>query len=120
MLKLFLIFCPEIWLLDFIKIKELLRFDIINYQCGSNATEASRRLSEEFNIHAVQGRNIKSFVNKFELTGSVNDAPGSRRPITATSDEKEKQLFASLINSTQKSVGRLYRELEISRQSARN
>ena len=28
------------------------------YQCGSNATEASRRPSEEFNIHAVQGRNI--------------------------------------------------------------
>ena len=90
------------------------------YQCGSNATEASRRLSEEFNIHAVQGRNIKSLVNKFEITGSVNDAPESRRPITATSDEKEKQLFASLINSPQKSVGRLSRELEISRQSARN
>ena len=29
MLKLFLIFCPGIWLLDLIKIKELLRFDII-------------------------------------------------------------------------------------------
>ena len=58
------------------------------YQCGSNATEASRRLSEEFNIHAVQGRNIKSLVNKFEITGSVNDAPRSGRPITATSDEK--------------------------------
>ena len=28
MLKLFLIFCPGIWLLDLIKIKELLRFDI--------------------------------------------------------------------------------------------
>ena len=41
------------------------------YQCGSNATEASRRLSEEFNIHAVQGRNIKSLVNKFEITGSM-------------------------------------------------
>ena len=28
-LKLFLIFCPGIWLLDLVKIKELLRFDII-------------------------------------------------------------------------------------------
>ena len=29
MLRLFLIFCPGIWLLDLIKIKELLRFDIV-------------------------------------------------------------------------------------------
>ena len=29
MLRLFLIFCPGIWLLDLIKIKELQRFDII-------------------------------------------------------------------------------------------
>ena len=87
------------------------------YQCGSNATEANRRLSEEFNIHAVQGRNIKSLVNKFEITGFVNDAPRSGRPITVTSDEKEEQLCASLINSPQKSVRRLSHELEISCQS---
>ena len=74
------------------------------YQCGSNTTKASRRrLSEEFNIHAVQGRNIKSLVNKFEITGSVNDAHRSGRPITATSDEKGERLCASLINSPQKS-----------------
>ena len=69
------------------------------YQCSSNATEASRRLNEEFNIHAVQGRNIKSLANKFKITGSVNDAPRSGRPITAASDERGEQLFASLINS---------------------
>ena len=76
------------------------------YQCGSNVTEASRRLSEEFNIHAVQGRNIKSLVNKFQITGSVNGAPRSGHTITATSDKKGEQLFASLINSPQKSVRR--------------
>ena len=90
------------------------------YRCGSNAAEASRRLSEEFHIHVVQGRNIKSLVNKFETTGSVNDAPRSGRPTTVTSDEKGEQLEASLINSSQKSVWRLSRELEISRQSVHN
>ena len=73
------------------------------YQCGSNATEASRHLSEEFNIHAVQGRNIKSLVNKFEITGSVNNASRSGCPITATSNEKGERLCASLINSPRKS-----------------
>ena len=90
------------------------------YRCGSNAADASRRLSEEFHIHVVQGRNIKSLVNKFETTGSVNDAPRAGRPTTATSDEKGEQLEASLINSPQKSVQRLSRELEISRQSVHN
>ena len=90
------------------------------YQCGSNATKASRHLSEEFNIHAVQGKNIKSLVNKFEITGSVNYVPKSGRPITARSDEKGERLCASLINSPQKSVRRLSRELEISRQSVHN
>ena len=90
------------------------------YRCGSNVAEASRRFSEEFHIHVVQGRNIKSLVNKFETTGSVNDAPRSGRPTTATSDEKGEQLEASLINSSRKSVRRLSRELEISRQSVYN
>ena len=76
------------------------------YQCGSNTTEASCCLSEEFNIHAVQGKNIKSLVNKFKITGSVNDAPRSGHTITATSDKKGEQLFASLNNSFQKSVRR--------------
>ena len=84
------------------------------YRCGSNAAEASRRLSEEFHIHVVQGRNIKLLVNKFETTGSVNDAPRPGRSTTATSDEKGEQLEASLINSPQKSVRRLSRELEVS------
>ena len=87
------------------------------YGCGSNAAEISRRLSEEFHIHVVHGRNIKSLVNKFETTGSVNDAPRSGRPTIATSEEKGKQLEASPINSRQKSVRRLSRELEISRQN---
>ena len=69
------------------------------YQCGSNATEASGRLSEEFNIYAVQGGNIKSLVNKFETTGSVNNARRPGRSITATSDENVEQLFASQIKS---------------------
>ena len=90
------------------------------YRRGSNAAEVSRRLSEEFHIHVVQSRNIKSFVNKFETTGSVNDALRSGRPTTATSDEKGEQLEASLINSPQKFVRRLSRELEISRQSVHN
>lgn len=90
------------------------------YQSGSNAAEASRRLSEEFRIHEVQGRNIKSLVDKFERTGSVNDAPRSGRPVTATSDDKGEQLETSLIDSPQKSVRRLSRELEISRQSVHN
>ena len=72
------------------------------YQYGSNTIEASRHLGEEFIIHAVQ--HIKSLVNKFEITGSMNDAPRSGRSIKATSDEKEEQLFASPINSLQKSV----------------
>ena len=50
----------------------------------------------------------------------MNDAPKSGRPITATPDEKGGQLFASLINSPQKFVRRLSRELEISRQSVHN
>ena len=90
------------------------------YRCGSNAAEASRRLSEEFHIHVVQGRNIKSLVNKFETMGSVNDAPRFGRPTTTTSYEKGEQLEASLINRPQKFVRRLSRELEISRQSAHN
>ena len=90
------------------------------YRCGSNAAEASRRLSEEFHIHVVQDRDIKSLVNKFETTGSVNDAPRSGRPTTATSDEKGDQLEASLINSPQKSVRRLSRELEISHPRVHN
>ena len=74
------------------------------YQFVSHVTEASRRLSEEFNIHAVQDRNINQItVNKFEITGSVNDAPRSGRPITATSGEKGERLCASLTNSSQKS-----------------
>ena len=84
------------------------------YQCGSTATEASHCLSEEFNTHAVQGRNIKSLINKFKITGSVNDAPRSGHPITATSNEKgtkQQSKTASLNNSPQK---RLSRELEIS------
>ena len=85
------------------------------YPCGSNAAGASRRLIEEFHIHVVHGRNIKSLVNKFETTGSVNDAPRSGRSTTATSDEKGEQLEASLINSPQKSVRCLSRELEINR-----
>ena len=52
--------------------------------------------------------------------GSVNDASRSGRPATATSHEKGDQLEASLINSPQKSVRRLSRELEISRQSVHN
>ncbi|XP_036357122.1 uncharacterized protein LOC118762539 isoform X2 [Octopus sinensis] len=60
------------------------------FPCGSNADEASRRHNEVFHIHAVQCRNIKSFVNKFERTGSVNDASRSGRPATAASDEKGK------------------------------
>ena len=71
-------------------------------------------------MYALQGRNIKSLVNKFEITGSVNDAPRFGRPIIATSDEKGEQLFASLINSPRKSVRRLSCELEISRQSVHN
>ena len=67
------------------------------YQCGSNVTEASRRLSEEFNIHAVQGRNIKSLVNKFEITDSVNNALRSGRSITATFDEKGERLLRGTI-----------------------
>ena len=67
-------------------------------------TEASRCLSEEFNIHAVQGRSIKSLVNKFKITGSVNNAPRSGCPITATSNEKRERLCANLINRPQKSV----------------
>ena len=45
----------------------------IFYLSNGNAAEASRRLSQEFNIPPVQGRNIKSIVNKFKLTGSVAD-----------------------------------------------
>lgn len=44
-------------------------------QCSSNATEASRHFSEEVHIHAVMVRNIKSLVNKFETSGSINDVP---------------------------------------------
>ena len=47
----------------------------------------------------------------------MNDAPRSGCPIKATSDEKGEQLFSSLIHSPRKSVRRLSRELEISRQS---
>ena len=50
----------------------------------------------------------------------MNDAPRSGRPSTATSDEKGEQLFVSPINSPRKSVRRLCRELEISRQSIYN
>ena len=74
------------------------------YQCDSNANEVIRRLSEEFDIPEVQSTNINSLVNKFEITCSVNDVPRSGCPITATSDEKGEQLFASLISSPQKSV----------------
>ena len=112
MLRLFLIFCPRIWLLDLIKIKELLRFDVI--------INVAQMQLKQVVAYAVQGRNIKSLVNKFEITGSVNDAPRSGRPITATSDEKGERLCASLINSPQKSVRRLSCELEISRQSVDN
>ena len=65
------------------------------YQWGSNAIEASCRLRVEFTIHTVQGRNIKSLVNKFETTGSVNDAPRSGRPITPTYNEKGERLCAN-------------------------
>lgn len=90
------------------------------YQAGSNATEASRLLSAEYHIPQVQGRNIKVLVDKFENTGSVNDAPRSGRPNTATCDEKGDALLASITRSPQKSVRRLSLELEISRQSVHN
>ena len=76
--------------------------------------------SQEFNIPPVQGRNIRSIVNKFELTGSVADAHRSGRPISATSDEKHDQLLASLQRSPQKSTRRLSLELGICQKSVVN
>ena len=90
------------------------------YQCDLNSALASRQLSEQFNIQAVQGRNIKAIVDKFERTGSVADAPRSGRPKSTTTDEKGDQLEASLNRSPQKSVRRLSLELNISRQSVHN
>ena len=68
-----------------------------------------------------KAEHIKLLVDKFETTGSVNDAPRSGRPATATSEGKGgEQLETSISRSPQKSVKRLSNELEISRQSVHN
>lgn len=84
------------------------------YMSDMNAAEASRRLSEEYQIHEVQGRNIKSLVRKFEETGSVMDASRSGRPRTATTEAIGDQIRESLTNSPQKSTRRLSQEFGIS------
>ena len=84
------------------------------YKCNDNAAAAARRLSEEFDIHEVQGRNIKNIVLKFEETGSVSDLPRSGRSCSATTDVKGDELMLSLERSPQKSSRRLASELMVS------
>lgn len=62
----------------------------------SNATEVSRRLSTEYVIRYVEGRNIKVTVKKFEATGFKQDAPRSVCPKTATKDKNTERLLVSL------------------------
>lgn len=87
------------------------------YKCNDNAAAAARKLSEDFNINVVQGRNIINLVQKFEDTGSVNDAPRSGRPLTATTNEKGDELIQALQRSPQKSSRRLSAEIGISQKS---
>ena len=84
------------------------------YKCNGNAAAAARRLSEEFDIHEVQGRNIKNIVVKLEETGSLNDLPRSGRSCSATADVKGDELMLSLRRSPQKSSRRLSSELMVS------
>lgn len=90
------------------------------YSNNGNSTEASRQLTEEFDIQLVQGRNIKAIVTKFNTTGSVKDAPRSGRPLSATTDAKGDELLQSLERSPQKSTRRLSSELEICQRSVVN
>ena len=84
------------------------------YMSNNNAAEASRRLSAEYKIVNVQGRNIKSLVAKFELTGSVADAAKSGRPRTVSTEEMSNAICDSLTQSPQKSTRRLSAEFGIS------
>ena len=79
--------------------------------------EASRRLSEQFDIPASQGRNITNLVKKFEELGSIADAPRSGRPSTATTEEKDDGMIKALTRSPQKSSRRFVSELHISQRS---
>ena len=74
------------------------------YSNNGNSTEASRQLTEEFDIQLVQGRNIKAIVTKFNTTGSVKDASRSGRPPSATNDTKGDELLQYLELSPQKST----------------
>lgn len=79
-----------------IKLKWLYDLFKSNKLSNENSAEARRRLSQEFSIPPMEGHNMKSIVNKFERTGSVEDLHRSGRPISATPDEKRDQLLAGL------------------------
>ena len=78
------------------------------YQYNENGAADGRLLTEHFQIkHVIQGRNITNLVKKFEETGSINDAPRTGRPVSATTNERGDNVIASLTGSPQKSVRRL-------------
>ena len=87
------------------------------YECGRNATEASRRLSAEHGIRKVTHSNVEALIDKFNATGSVNNAPGPGRKQTATNEERKIEVLESLERSPQKSTRRLSNEIGVSQSS---
>lgn len=87
------------------------------YECGRNASEASRRLSAEHGIRKVSSTNVKALIDKFNVTGSVCDAPKSGRKRAITTPEKALEVMESLERSPQKSTRRLANELGMSHMS---
>ena len=92
----------------------------IYYECGKCYRDTSKLLSKQFDRPKVCHKAIKAVIDNFNKTGSVQDAKRSGRPVTATTDEKAKEMFSSLVRSPQKSTRRMSLELKISFKSVYN
>ena len=91
-----------------------------NYYETESVTDVKRKFETHFKNTSVSRKHIYKIVNKYEQSGSVDDAAKSGRPSSSRSEENTHAISDLLGNSPEKSVRRTSSETGISKSSVHN
>ena len=92
-------------------------FVIKNYYARTSYKHVEERWEVNFRTPVPSKSTMFNLVSKFEVTGSVSNAPKEGRPKTVRSPENMDKVAAEFVHSPKKSIRQASKELNISRSS---